>query len=104
MEIVFITNRACRKREGVNDSCPQKSDTIKNLGKIGFPNVDSSNVFLKNEKKGWSSEKKSRRAIVSQKYRIVMFVGDDLGDFLPNVKRNIIPVERAFMVTEHSEK
>ena len=104
MEIVFITNRACRKREGVNDSCPQKSDTIKNLEKMGFANVDPSNIFLKNEKKGWSSEKESRREIVSQKYRIVMFVGDDLGDFLPNVKKNITPVERELMVTEHSEK
>lgn len=104
VEVVFITNRACKKREGAVELCPQKSDTITNLERLGFADVDPSNVLLKNEKKEWSSEKESRRNIVAQKYRIIMLVGDDLGDFLPNVKKNITPVERIRLVTEHADK
>ncbi len=33
-----------------------------------------------------------------------MVVGDDLGDFLPNVKTNITPDERAILVMDHNEK
>lgn len=104
VEVVFITNRACQKREGAVDICPQKSDTISNLEKLGLTDVDPSNVLLKKEKKDWSSEKESRRSFVAKKYRIIMLIGDDLGDFLPNVKKNITPVERIRLVTEHADK
>jgi len=53
------------------------------------------------EQDGWTSEKKSRREYIAERYRIVMLFGDDLGDFLPGVKNNITPQERDRLVREH---
>jgi len=94
----------CKKREGSLDSCPQKSETISNLEKIGISDINPSTVLLRKERDGWSAEKASRREFVAQKYRIVMLFGDDLGDFLPNVKKDITPDERARLTADHKEK
>ena len=37
---------------------------------------------MKNEKPNWGSNKNSRRSLVAQNYRIVMMIGDNLGDFV----------------------
>ncbi len=91
---VFITNRACSLRDDQNP-CPQKSDTAENLKKIGIVDFDDSQLMLKNEQPEWTSEKQSRRDKVAEGYDILMLFGDDLGDFLPDVKKNITPEERA---------
>lgn len=104
IEVIYITNRVCKKRENNKDTCPQKSDTIDNLEKVGIRDVSPANILLQREKQGWSSEKESRRKLLAEKYRIIMLFGDDLGDFLPNVKKNITPEQRARLVTEHAEK
>jgi acid phosphatase len=57
--------------------------------------------MLKGEQEGWTSEKKSRREEVAKKYRIVMLFGDDLGDFLADVKTNITPQDRDRLVSEN---
>ena len=94
IETFFITNRECRKRQDRVSSCPQKTDTIENLKNIGIMGIDESNVLLKNEYSDWGSEKQTRRKFVAQKYRILMIFGDDLGDFIPNVKKEITPEKR----------
>lgn len=104
VEVIYITNRECKKRAGLNDICPQKTDTLKNLEKVGIKGLKPTNLLFKNEQQGWSSEKESRRNFVAQKYRIVMLFGDDFGDFLPNVKKNITSEQRAKLVTAHGEK
>lgn len=104
VEVIYITNRECKVRKDSIVKCPQKRDTIENLKKIGIPGVKSSHVLLRKEQDSWSSEKSSRRKVVAESYRIVMLFGDDLGDFLPNAKKNITPEERARLVDEHGEK
>lgn len=104
VEVIFITNRKCMVREASSDKCPQKNDTIENLENVGIKGVKPSQVLLRNEQADWSAEKESRRKVVAEKYRIVMLFGDDLGDFLPNVKQNITPEHRAQLVAEHGEK
>lgn len=104
VEVIFITNRMCKERVGVIDKCPQKPDMIANLEKIGITDVHPSTVLLRNEQDGWTAEKASRREVVAKRYRIVMLFGDDLGDFLPNVKKNITPEQRENLVNAHSEK
>ena len=37
---------------------------------------------MKNEKPNWGSNKNSRRSLVAENYRIVMMIGDNLGDFV----------------------
>jgi 5'-nucleotidase (lipoprotein e(P4) family) len=55
----------------------QKAATIDNLIKVGFRDVSSENVMLRTKE----SSKDERRALVAEKYRIVMLIGDNLDDF-----------------------
>ena len=68
MEIIFISNRYPEELE----------PTMANMKKLGFPDVPAENFFMK--EKDASSCKKERREKVSEKYEIVMLVGDNLGD------------------------
>ena len=43
--------------------------------------------MVKGERADWTSEKLSRRLEIAKSHRIVLNVGDDLGDFLPDVRR-----------------
>lgn len=104
VEVIYITNRECRPRQDPVDRCPQKQDTIENLKQVGIPDVQPAQLLLKNEQKGWSSEKQGRRRTVAEQYRIIMLFGDDLADFLPQVRKNITPEQRAVLVDRHSEK
>lgn len=103
VQVIFITNRACMKRQGSTDPCPQETDTAENLAKTGITGVSPENLLLAGEKQGWGSEKKSRREEVAKKYRIIMLFGDDLGDFLPGVKAGITPEERKVLVEGNRE-
>ena len=51
--------------------------TVDNLDSQGFPFADSTHVLLKKD----TSSKDSRRAQVMEAYHILLFVGDNLGDF-----------------------
>lgn len=102
--VIFITNRMCKEREGIADRCPQKSETIDNLKKAGISDIQPSLVLLRKEQDDWTAEKAGRRELMAEKYRIVMLFGDDLGDFLPNVKKDITPEQRARLVADHEEK
>jgi len=99
--VLYITNRECAPRAAVKDSCPQKTDTLKNLQARGVKHVDASQVWLKSEQKDWTSEKESRRLKAAQQYRVIMLLGDDFGDFLPQVKHNITPVQRFELVDKY---
>ena len=37
---------------------------------------------MKNEN-GWTSDKVSRRQLIAEDYRILLLIGDQLGDFIP---------------------
>lgn len=96
--VVYITNRACRPRADGADACPQKQDTLDNLRAVGIAQVAPENLMLKGERPEWGSEKQSRRAAVVGSYRVAMLFGDDLADFLPDVKANITPARRETLV------
>jgi acid phosphatase len=86
--IYFITNRACEKRPGGADRCPQHADTAANLVALGLGTTTlDDELMLKGGRPEWESEKLSRRQAVARDYRIVLNVGDDLADFLPAVRR-----------------
>ncbi len=101
VRVIFISNRECRKGNNPGSGYCQEAATIENLAKVGVAGVLPEDVLLLGEEDGWSSEKKSRREYISKKYRIVMLFGDDLGDFLPDVKSNITPQERDRLVAEN---
>lgn len=80
-EIFYISNR---KEIGLEP-------TIKNLKAVGFP-FKESNIFLRTT----TNSKEERRKKVEENYRIVMLIGDALGDFgehfegLNTMKRNAV--------------
>lgn len=101
--VVYITNRSCAARPGNPDVCPQKTDTAANLISAGFPApAEYDRLILRGEKPEWDmSEKQSRRQAIAEQYRIVMLLGDDLGDLASNIKAGSV-TDRAAFVDEHA--
>jgi 5'-nucleotidase (lipoprotein e(P4) family) len=96
IRVIYITNRTCSRRGNDPAPCPQELDTINNLLALGFPEINAAEeMLLQNERAGWTDEKKNRRQEIVQKYRVLMLIGDDLGDFIPHVKKEITAKKRA---------
>ena len=100
--VIYMTNRACGQREGSQEDCPQRSDTLENLKLAGFPSPGENDLLiLRGERPGWdTSEKQSRRAFVAERYRMIMLIGDDIGDLASGIKADS-PGERAAFVKAH---
>ena len=81
VEVFFVTNRPCDVTAGVDDPCPQKQITLQDLVESGI-STDLDHVMLSNERPGWDREKLVRRNYIAQTHRIIMLLGDDLGDFI----------------------
>ena len=86
VELFFVTNRQCEERPDVTDSCPQEAVTIQDLAEIGIP-ADPEHLMLANERPEWDREKSTRRNYVAMTHRVIMLIGDDLGDFMPCTRR-----------------
>ena len=88
VRVIFITNRECTPRAGSTAACPQQDDTAANLVALGLGSETlADDLMLRGERPDWGSEKLARRQAVAAGYRIVLNVGDDLADFLPDVRR-----------------
>lgn len=85
--LFFVTNRPCTRNE--NDPCPEKAVTIEDINEAGIP-VGPEHVMLSHEQPGWNREKKNRRDVIARDYRIIMLIGDDLGDFIPCTRRRAV--------------
>jgi len=75
---VFITNRIASVEPATRDV----------LTRLGVPlDAARDTVLTKNEKPEWSaSDKTPRRAAVAADFRVLLLVGDDLGDFIGNAR------------------
>ncbi len=107
VSVVYITNRRCSARENsgaapANNPCPQKSDTLENLATAGYPPLAPTDMLiLRGERPQWdTAEKQRRRQHIAGRYRILMLIGDDLGDLASNIKKTS-PQERARFVSNH---
>ena len=76
-----VTNRPCEAIEGDDDACPQDGTTVQDLIEAGIP-ADSDHVMLAYEQPEWGKEKVVRRNQIAETHRVIMLVGDDLGDFI----------------------
>jgi acid phosphatase len=85
--VFFVTNRPCNNRDGGPDPCPQKQDTVRDIGELGI-RTDVNHVLLDNEN-GWNRSKIARREFIARDYRVIMLIGDDLGDFTPCVRKSL---------------
>ncbi len=67
VEIFYVSNRKETFKEA----------TIRNLKDKQLPFADTDHVLLRQS----STEKESRRALIKEKFEVIMLVGDNLGDF-----------------------
>ena len=73
IKIFYITNRIAVAEDA----------TRNNIKKLGLPLDTDRDVLLMKNENGWTSDKVSRRQLVAKDYRILLLIGDQLGDFLP---------------------
>lgn len=85
VHIFYVTNR----------SEAEKAGTIRNLKQAGFPQVRGESVVVRAKE----SSKEGRRQKINQRYRIVLFCGDNLADF-SNLFEGKTPEERSAAVDE----
>lgn len=74
-KVFYISNRS---RKTVQNS------TLENLRKMGFPQLDAGHLLLKEK----TSNKESRRQTLLKNFEIVLFAGDNLGDFYEDSSDN----------------
>lgn len=90
---IYISNR--------DAAC--EAATRRNLETAGLPIVERDGadaVLLKKEQPDWGSDKGTRRLEVAKRYRIVMLVGDNFGDFLDGIALSI--ADRAAMAAPYA--
>lgn len=87
--IFYVSNRKQKTKPG----------TMKNLKQLGLPQAVTGHVLLRTG----SSSKKSRRAVVSEDYQIMVLCGDNLGDF-DELFESKQPDKRAQAVHRHSKQ
>ena len=87
--VFFVTNRPCQTIVGNDDPCPQKGTTIDDIREVGI-DVEPEFVMLSGEQPGWDREKLTRRQLIAENYRVIMLIGDDLGDFVPCARKKVV--------------
>lgn len=64
--------------------------TRRNLEELGFPLVEGEDRILTvGERPEWGSDKVDRRAAVAAGHRVLLVMGDDLNDFLPEARGSL---------------
>ena len=93
--VFFITNRPCHERDFAPGPCPQEAITLQDLAEGGIE-TDTEHLLLVGETPEWTREKRFRQELIARNYRVIMLIGDDLGDFLPCVRaKPIAPCKAA---------
>lgn len=79
--IYFVTNR---------DAPQEVAATIDNLRDLGFPVAeDAANVLLRGDPRAPARDKGERRKLVGERHRVVLMLGDNLGDFLDGIDTGV---------------
>lgn len=75
--VYFVTNR---------DDPAERAATLDNLRALGFPvAADGANLMLRNDPRAPGREKGARRSWIGERHRVLLMLGDNLGDFLDGV-------------------
>jgi 5'-nucleotidase (lipoprotein e(P4) family) len=90
VKVFYITNRKEIEKDG----------TVRNLKKVGFPDVTDETVLVRPDKA--SSAKEPRRLNIASRYRVVLLVGDNLNDFA-DIFENSKTVDSRLRATEQEK-
>ena len=86
-----------------NRTAEEEPATRKNLERFGFPMGGTVDTLLMTRKQpDWGSAKGTRRAHVARSYRILLNVGDNLGDFVDDYRGSA--GEREKVMEEHKNR
>jgi len=91
--IFYITNRVVELKEA----------TKINLTKLGIPWDQTKETILMRGENNWGSDKGLRRALVGKDYRVLLLVGDNLGDFVEAKDNNLSPERRKEIVEGYAD-
>jgi len=92
IRVFYVTNR----RHQVEES------TRRNLAALGFPlDAEVDTVLTRDERPDWGSDKGSRRARVAADHRVLLQIGDNLGDFVSGV--DVDRASRQALVERYAE-
>ncbi len=90
--VFYVTNR----------SADQEAATRANLARLGVAlPTEADTVLMSRERPEWRSDKGTRRAHVAASHRILLLVGDDLGDFLSGAQDS--PENRVVLSERHAD-
>lgn len=89
VEIFYVSNRYAPVNYDV---------TVQNFKELGFPSVDKEHVLLFEK----DSDKQPRFDAITKKYGIILFMGDNAGDFPIGTKGKTL-AERNAIIDEHKE-
>lgn len=92
VEIFYVSNR----------KAPGEAGTRKNLADLGYyVNDKIDTVLLRGETEEWGSAKNTRRAHVSKDYRVLLVLGDNLGDFVD--AKDATPADRNEILAKYKD-
>ena len=89
VEIFYVSNRYAPVNLDV---------TIQNFKELGFPSVDKDHVLLFEK----DSDKQPRFDMIAKKYYVIVYMGDNAGDFLIGTKGKTL-AERNAIIDNHKE-
>ena len=91
--VFYVTNR----------DAATKAATLRTLERLGFPLQHAAeSIYCRGEKPEWGTDKGSRREAIAQRYRILLLIGDDLGDFISGVR--VSPEERRRLAATYASR
>lgn len=99
--IDYARSRGVRVFYVTNRDATEEQATRKNLENVGIIlDRDLDTVLMSGELPGrWPSDKSSRRKCIAQTHRILLLIGDDLGDFVSGAKST--PAERKRLAEQY---
>jgi acid phosphatase len=91
--IFYVTNRVVELKEA----------TKKNLTKLSIHWDQTMDTVLMRGENNWDSDKGPRRKLIGNEYRVLLMVGDNLGDFVDAKDNNLSPSNRANIVKDYAD-
>ena len=93
VKVFYVTNRVAIAEEA----------TRNNLKKLTLPLDTDIDVLLMRNENSWTSDKVSRRKLISEDYRILLLIGDQLGDFISLEESSIDMDSRQIIATKYKD-
>jgi len=93
VRVFFVTNRRAH----------EENATRINLKKLGVKLDDTRDEILtRGERPDWRADKSTRRRLLGKQYRILLYIGDNMNDFVTGVR--VKPQERMKVAIKHKER